>query len=125
MIRKQLRCIYTVSVFRPFSSVFLRFCFFLKKYALFHSHFYKSISALTRQSHTGQKFSENFFCKGVLLDFEISLLTFIHKNFEQKFYLYITVYLVQIWTYKNADEKALTFSRRSKNVNKRTKTDTA
>ena len=93
----------------------------VKKYELFHPHFYKSISALTRQSRTEQKFSENFFCKGVLLDFEISLLTFIHKIFEQNFYLYITVYLVRIWTYKNADEKAHTFSRRSKNVKKRTK----
>ena len=44
-----------------FSSVFLRFCFFLKKYALFHPHFYKSISALNRQSHTGQKFFEKIF----------------------------------------------------------------
>ena len=32
--------------FRPF---FLRFCFSLTKYALFHPHFYVSISALTRQ----------------------------------------------------------------------------
>ena len=47
------------------SSVFLRFCFLLKKYALFYPQFYKSIPALTRQSHTGQKFSEkNFFVKG-------------------------------------------------------------
>ena len=110
------------SVFRPFSSVFLRFYFSLKKYALFHPHFYKSISALTRQPHTGQKFSEKNFFKGVQLYFEISLLSFIHKIFEQNFYLYITVYLVRIWTYKNADEKAHTFSRRSKNVKKRTKT---
>ena len=32
--------------------------------------------------------------------------------------LYITVYLARIRTYKNADEKAHTFSRRSKNVKK-------
>ena len=81
-----------------------------------------SISALTRQSHTGQNFSEKIFCKGVLLYFEISFLSFIHKIFEQNFYLYITVYLVRIWTNKNADEKAHAFSRRSKNVKKRTKT---
>ena len=55
-----LRWIYTVSVFRTFLSVFLRFCF-LKKYALFYPHFYKSISALTRQSYTEQKFSEKNF----------------------------------------------------------------
>ena len=53
------RWIYTVSVFRTFSSVFLRFCF-LKKYALFHPHFCKSISAL-------------------------SILLYIDKNFVQKF----------------------------------------
>ena len=41
-----------------------------------------------------------------------------HEIFEQNFYRYITVYLVRIWTYKNADEKAHTFSRRSKNVKK-------
>ena len=112
---------YTVSVLRTFSSVFLRFCF-LKKHALFHPHFYVSISALTRQSHTGQKFFEKFFCKEVQLYFEISLVSFIRKIFEQNFYLYITAYLVRIWTYKNADEKAHAFSRRSKNVKKRTKT---
>ena len=116
-----LRWIYTVSVFRPFLFVFLRFCFSFTKYALFHPHFYVSISALTRQSHTGQKFSEKSFCKGVQLYFEISLLLFIHKIFEQNFHLYITVYLVRIWTYKNANEKAHTFSRRSKNGQKRTK----
>ena len=55
--------------------------------------------------------------------FEISLLSFIRKIFEQNFYQYITVYLVRIWTYKNADEKAHTFSKRSKNVKKRTNTD--
>ena len=32
------------------------------------------------------------------------------------------MYSVRIWTYKNADEKAHTLSRRSKNVKKRTKT---
>ena len=58
----------------------------------------------------------------VELYFEISLLSFIHKIFEQNFYLYITVYLVRIWTYKNADEKAPTLSRRSKHIKKRTKT---
>ena len=69
-----------------------------------------------------KSFLKKFFCKGVQFYFEISLLSFTHKIFEQNFYLYITVYLVRIWTYKNADEKAHTFSRRSKNVKKRTKT---
>ena len=62
----------------------------MKKYAIFHPHFYISISALTRLPHTGQKFSEKIFCKGVQLYFEILLLSFIHKIFEQSFYLYIT-----------------------------------
>ena len=101
-----------------FLSVFLRFCFFLKKYALFHPHFLKSISALTRRSHTGQKFSEkSFLWRSTALFWNIALV--VHT---QNFYLYTTVYLVRIWTYKNADEKAHTFSR-SKNVKKRTKTN--
>ena len=33
----------------------------------------------------------------------------------------MTVHLVRIWTYKNADEKEHTFSRKSKNGQKRTK----
>ena len=49
-------------------SVFLHFCFSVKKYAIFHPHFYTSISALTRQSHTGQEFSEKMFLqKGTAL----------------------------------------------------------
>ena len=69
-------------------------------------------------------FPKNIFGKGVQLYFEISLFSFIRKIFEQKFYLFITVYLVRIWTYKNANEKAHTFSRRSKIAKKkRTKTD--
>ena len=70
-----------------------------------------------------KSFSKKIFCKGVQHNFEISLLPFIHKIFEQNFYVYTTIYLVQIWAYKNADEKAHTFSRRSKNVKKRTKMD--
>ena len=108
----------------PFLSVFLPFRFSVKKYALFHLHFYTSISALTKLSHTGQKFSKKIFLERVQLYFEILLLSFIHNIFEQNFYLYVAVYLVRIWTYENADEKAHTFSRRSKNLKKRTKTDT-
>ena len=68
-----------------------------------------------------KNFPKKNFCEGVLLYFEISLLSFIHKIFEQNFYLYTTVYLVRIWTYKNADEKAHTFLSRSKDVKKRMK----
>ena len=56
---KLLSWIYTVSVFRPFLSVFLRFCF-LKKYALFHPHFYKTISALRRLLYIDENFVHKF-----------------------------------------------------------------
>ena len=65
-----------------------------------------------------KSFPKKFFLGKGKLYFEISLVSFIHKIFEQTFYLYTTVYLVRIWTYKNADKKAHTFSRRSKNVKK-------
>ena len=69
------------------------------------------ISVLIRLSHTGQRFSEKVFCKGVQLYFEISL-------FEQNFYPYEAVYLVRKWTYENAEEKAHTFSTTSKTLKK-------
>ena len=56
----QIRWIYTVSVLRTFSSVFLRFCFSLKKYALFHPHFYKSIYALSRLLYIDKNFVQKF-----------------------------------------------------------------
>ena len=65
-----------------------------------------------------KNFPKKTVCKGVQLYFEISLLSFIHKILEQNFYLFATVYLVRMWTYKNADEKAHTFLRRSKHVKK-------
>ena len=107
-----------------FSYVFVRFFTFLlllDKVCAFSSAF-SCVHIRTNQTVTywTKVFRKNF-CKGVQLYFEISLLSFIHKIFEQNFYLHITVYLVRIWTYKNADEKAHTFSRRSKNVKKRTK----
>ena len=79
------------------------------------------ISALTRLSHTGQKFSEKNFCKGVQQSyFELSLLSLIHKIFEQNVYHYVTVYLGQILTLKNVDKTANTFCGEAK----RKKTDT-
>ena len=46
------------------------------------------------------------------------------KNFfRTTFVQYVTVWFVWIWTYKNADEKEHTCSRRSENVKKQTKTD--
>ena len=43
-----------------FSSVFLRFCFSVKKYALFHPQFHKSITALSRLLHIDKNFVQNF-----------------------------------------------------------------
>ena len=52
---------------------------------------------------------------------QIELYPFTKKFFRKTFVQYVTVWLVRIWTHKNADEKAHTLSRRSKNVKKRTK----
>ena len=61
-----------------FSSVFVRsftFLLLLDKVCAFYPHFYVSISALTRQSHTGQKFSEkNFLLRGTALFQNIALI---------------------------------------------------
>ena len=109
-----------------FSYVFVRFFTFLllleKVYAFSSAFLCVHIRTNQTVTYWTKVVRKNFFCKGVRRYFEISLLSFVHKIFEQNFYLYITVYLVRIWTYKNADEKAHTFSRRSKNVKKRTKT---
>ena len=103
---------------------FVCFCFSVNKYALFHSHFYMSISTLAKLSHTGQKLSEKILLQRVHLYFKNIDLIIHPQNFWTKLLsICVTVYLVRIWTYKNADEKAHTFSRRSKNVKKRTKTD--
>ena len=39
---------------------FVRFCFSLKKYALFHPHFYKSIYALSRLLYIDKHFVQKF-----------------------------------------------------------------
>ena len=57
----------------------------------------------------------------VQLYFEISFLSFIHKIFKRNFYLYTTVYLVQILKVRKCGKKAHTFSKRSKRVKKSTK----
>ena len=106
-----------------FSSVFLRFCFFLLKYALFHPHFYKFISALRRLLYIVKNFVQKFCVWTLRAIFQNQAVPLYKKNFRKAFVQYVTVWLVRIWTYKNADEKAHTFSRRSKNVKKRTKTD--
>ena len=47
--------------FVRFCPYFLRICFSVNKYVLFHPHFHEFISALTRLSHIGQKLSEKNF----------------------------------------------------------------
>ena len=59
-------------------------------------------------------FRKKFFVTGYS-----SIVKYRSYRSHTKFYLYKTVYFVQIWTYKNADEKAHNFSR-SKNVKKKT-----
>ena len=94
-----------------FLFAFVRFFFSLKTRVFFVRIFIIIIiSALTRQSHTGQKFSKNIFYEGVQLYFEILL-------FEQNFYLYVAVYSAKRIC-KNSEEKAHTFSGTSKNQNK-------
>ena len=117
-----LRWIYTVSVFRTFSSVFFRFCFSLKKYALFHPHFYKSIYALRRLLYIDKNFVRKFCVWTIRAVFRNRAVPLYKKIFRKTFVQYVTVWLVRIWTHKNADEKAHTLSRRRKNVKKRTKT---
>ena len=87
------RWIYTVAVlvrflfirkYGMFFFVSIRFCtFFVYKkvrYVLVRQHFYMTISALTRLSNAGQKFSQKKFCKRVQPDFEISL-SLLHVKF--------------------------------------------
>ena len=108
-----------------FSYVFVRFFTFLlllDKVCAFSSAFL-CVHIRTNQTVTywTKVFRKNFFVRGTALFRNIALI--VHtQNFRPKFFLYITVYLVRIWIHKNADEKAHTFSRRSKNVKKRTKT---
>ena len=108
-----------------FSYVFVRFFTFLlllKKYALFHPHFYKSISALSRLLHIDKNFVQKFWVWTIRAIFRNKTVPVYKKFFRKTFVQYVTVRLVRIWTHKNADEKAHTLSRRSKNVKKRTKT---
>ena len=87
------------------------------------------ISALTRLSRTGQKYSEKkFFVREYSAILKYRSHRSFTKVFEQNFYQNITVCLVRIWTYKNADEKAHTFfvdkQKRKKTGKNGPKTDT-
>ena len=106
---------------------FVRFCQFFYVFASPGTSLSFFIRIFVSSYH--KSFPKKIFCKMVQPYFEILLLSFIHKIFEQNFCQYTTVYLVRKWTYKNANEKAHTFSPRSKNVKKKNKrgrkTDTA
>ena len=106
-----------------FLSVFLRFCFSVKKYGLFHPNFYKSISALITVNYYVyiKNFVRKFCVWTIRAIFQNRAVSLYKKFFWKTFVQYVTDWLVWIWTYKNADEKAHTFSRRSKNVQKLTK----
>ena len=114
----ELRWIYTVAVFVRFFTFLL-----LRKKVCAFSFAFLYVHIRTNQTVTyGTKvFRKIFFIKGYS-----SILKYrsyrSHTKFLNKIkYLYITVYLVVIWTYKNVDKKAHTFSRRCENVKKRTK----
>ena len=81
----KLRWIYTVSVFRTFSSVFLRFCFSLKKYALFHPHFYKSIYALSRLLYIDKNFAQKFCVWTIRAIFRNKAVALYKKIFSENF----------------------------------------
>ena len=83
--KKQLRWIYTVSVFRTFSSVFLRFYFSLKKYALFHPHFCKSIYALSRLLYIDKNFVQKFCVWTIRAVFRNRTVLLYKKIFSENF----------------------------------------
>ena len=92
-----------------------------KVYAFSSTFLYVHIRTNQTVTYRTKVFQKKIFCKGVQLYFEILILLFIQKIFEhtRNFYLYVTVHLVRIWTYKNADEKAHTFSKRNKHKKKK------
>ena len=55
----------------------------------------------------------------------IGLCPLLQKFFLSKIFcpVYVTIWLVRIWTYKNTNKKEHTFPWRRKNVRKRTKAD--
>ena len=86
VLRIAYRWIYTVSVFRTFSSVFLRFSFSLKKYALFHPHFYKSISALSRLLYEDKNFVQKFCVWTIRAIFQNKAVPLNKKFFSKNFF---------------------------------------
>ena len=114
-----------------FSSALVQFCaffLFLEKVCSFSSTFLYVHIRTSQTVRYSTNFSEKYFFEEVQRYFEISLLSFIHKTFEQNFYQYVTLYLVRIWACKNVDEKVHTFSwekqKRKKNRQNEQKSDT-
>ena len=108
-----------------FSYVFVRFFTFLllldKVCALLSAFLCVHIRTNQTVTYWTKVFRKNFFVKGCSSISKYGSYRS-YTKFLNKIFIYITVYLVRIWTYKNANEKAHTFSRRSKNVKERTKT---
>ena len=92
-----------------FLSAFERF-FLLEKVRFFSSTFLHATAspALTRLSHTEQKFSKKKFVKGYIPILKYRFHCSYTKFFEQNFYQYVTVCLVRVCSYKNADKEVHT-----------------
>ena len=84
-------------------SFFVRFCFSMRKYALFRPHFHTSILPLSRLLHIDEKFVYEQWERYMKKSCAPSEKIFYRKTFVQ----YVTLWLVRI--YKNADEKEHTF----------------
>ena len=106
-----------------FLSVFLRFCFSLKKYALFRPHFYKSISALSRLLHINKNFVQKFCVWTIRAKFQNKAVFLCKKFFSDNFCPVCDSLVSADMGIQNANEKEHTCSRRSKNVKKRIKTN--
>ena len=89
----------------------------MKKYALFLQHFFKSIFALRRLLHI----DKNSVQKAIFQNKAVHLYK---KGFPKPFVQYVTVWLVRIWTHKNADEKNIVFHGEEKTYKRKRKADT-
>ena len=108
-----------------FFSGFVRFRLSMKKYRylLSRPHFYLSISALSRLLYIYKNFAQKFCVKTMRAIFKNRAVLLYKNFFRNNFVQYLSVWLMRIWAYKNADEKEHIFSWRRKKVRKRTKVD--
>ena len=93
-----------------FSSVFVRFFLLHEKECSFSSHFYMSIRTNQTVTYWTKVFQKIFFVMGY------SPILKYHSHRLQNFYQYVTVYLVQIWTYKNVGRKSAYFVDKQKRI---------